>query len=215
MPEENTDSGWTSFASEYIRFMDEDDPNRTLLLDSVMLDECGNPHGQLVLDIGAGKGRFSRMRAARGARTIALDLTWPMVQAARHRAADGTAVVRSPATSLPIASSTIDLVVSYIVWVDVPDFRTAIAEAARVLKVSPEGRVQGPGTPGQLLAVVPGRLPDGPVTGPSLDQKPTIHAAGPTFAIGAPRPTPAGSPGATAKPPTRRATTCSPYLFSK
>ena len=36
--------------------------------------------------------------------------------------------------ALPIASSTVDTVVSYIVWVDVPDFRTAIAEAARVLK---------------------------------------------------------------------------------
>ena len=35
---------------------------------------------------------------------------------------------------MPIASSTVDTVVSYIVWVDVPDFRTAIAEAARVLK---------------------------------------------------------------------------------
>ena len=74
------------------------------------------------------------MLAQRGARTIALDLFWPMVQAARHRSAGQSAVVRSPATSLPIASSTVDTVVSYIVWVDVPDFRTAIAEAARVLK---------------------------------------------------------------------------------
>ncbi len=134
MPAENDDSGWQAFAAEYIRFIDQGDPSRTLLLDSVMLEECGNLEGRLVLDVGAGEGRFSRMLAQRGARTIALDLFWPIVQAARHRSAGQSAVVRSPATALPIASSTIDLVVSYIVWVDVPDFRSAIAEAARVLK---------------------------------------------------------------------------------
>ena len=105
-----------------------------MLLDAVMLEECGTVEGQLVLDIGAGEGRFSRMLAQRGARTIALDLFWPMVQTARTRAVGNSAVIRSPATSLPIASSTVDTVISYIVWVDVPDFQTAIAEAARVLK---------------------------------------------------------------------------------
>lgn len=134
MPDEDDPSGWQTFADEYIRFVDEGDSSRTMLLDDVMLEECGNVDGQLVLDVGAGEGRFSRMLAERGARTIALDLFWPMVQAARHRSAGEAAIVRSPATSLPIASSTIDTVVSYVVWVDVPDYRSAIAEAARVLK---------------------------------------------------------------------------------
>ncbi len=134
MPEEDDPTGWQAFASEYIRFVDEGDPSRTMLLDDVMLEECGNVHGKLILDVGAGEGRFSRMLARRGARTIALDLLWPMVQAAQHRSSGRGGVLRSPATALPIASSTVDIVVSYIVWVDVPDFRTAIAEAARVLK---------------------------------------------------------------------------------
>ena len=80
MPAANDDSGWQAFASEYIRFIDQGDPSRTLLLDAVMLKECGNVHGKLVLDVGAGEGRFSRMLAQRGARTTALDLFWPMVQ---------------------------------------------------------------------------------------------------------------------------------------
>lgn len=134
MSDEDDPSGWQSFAAEYIRFVDEGDSSRTMLLDDVMLAECGNVDGQLILDIGAGEGRFSRMLARRGARTIALDLFWPMVQAARHRSAGQGAIVRSPATALPIASSSVDIVVSYVVWVDVPDFRSAIAEAARVLK---------------------------------------------------------------------------------
>ena len=134
MPDTIDDGGWHAFAAEFIRQVDEGDPSRTLLLDSVMLEECGALDGRLVLDVGAGEGRFSRMLARRGARTIALDLFWPMVRAARQRSAGKSAVVRSPATALPIASSTVDIVVSYIVWVDVPDFRSAIAEAARVLK---------------------------------------------------------------------------------
>ena len=134
MPEDNDDGGWTAFAPEYIRFVDEGDSSRTLLLDDVMLEECGNVDGKLVLDVGAGEGRFSRMLAARGARTVALDLFRPMVRAARDRAGGGSAVVRAPATALPIASSTVDTLVSYVVWVDVPDFRSAITEAARVLK---------------------------------------------------------------------------------
>ena len=134
MPDQNDPSGWHAFASEFIRQVDEGDPSRTMLLDAVMLEECGALDGRLVLDVGAGEGRFSRMLARRGARTIALDLFWPMVQAARQRSAGQSAVVRSPATALPIASSTVDIVVSYIVWVDVPDFQSAIAEAARVLK---------------------------------------------------------------------------------
>ena len=105
MPAANDDSGWQTFASEYIRFIDQGDPSRTLLLDAVMLEECGNVHGKLVLDVGAGEGRFSRMLAQRGARTIALDLFWPMVQAARHRSSGRGAVVRSPATALPIAEA--------------------------------------------------------------------------------------------------------------
>ena len=159
MPEQNDASGWQTFASEYIRFIDQGDPSRTLLLDSVMLEECGNLEGRLVLDVGAGEGRFSRMLAQRGARTIALDLFWPMVQAARHRSAGQSAVVRSPATALPIASSTIDLVVSYIVWVDVPDFRSAIAEAARVLK--PGGQLVAANL--SFITASPGwkRSPDG------------------------------------------------------
>ncbi|MCY3943151.1 MAG: class I SAM-dependent methyltransferase [Gemmatimonadetes bacterium] len=134
MTDENDPSGWLTFAAEYIRFIDDGDSSRTMLLDDLMLEECGNVDGQLILDIGAGEGRFSRMLAARGARTVALDLFWPMVQAARHRSAGQSAIVRCPATVLPIASSTVDTVVSYVVWVDVPDFRSAIAEAARVLR---------------------------------------------------------------------------------
>ena len=60
---------------------------------------------------------------------------------------------------MPIASSTVDTVVSYIVWVDVPDFRSAIAEAARVLK--PGGQLVAANL--SFITASPGwkRSPDG------------------------------------------------------
>jgi SAM-dependent methyltransferase len=85
LTERPLDGGWATFADEYIRLVDEGDPARTRLLDDVMLAECGEVEGKLILDVGAGEGRFSRMLKARGARPLAVDLTWQMVRAARDR----------------------------------------------------------------------------------------------------------------------------------
>lgn len=134
MTERPLDGEWSTFADEYIRLVDEGDPARTRLLDDVMLAECGEVEGKLILDVGAGEGRFSRMLEARGARPLAIDLTWQMVRAARDRSDGRLPVGRASAAALPIASDSVDTVVSYIVWVDVEDFRAAIAEAARVLR---------------------------------------------------------------------------------
>ena len=43
------DSGWNESAEAYIRFQDRGDPNRTLLLDPVMLDLCGDVRGRMAL----------------------------------------------------------------------------------------------------------------------------------------------------------------------
>ena len=134
MTERRIDGGWSAFEDEYIRSVDEGDPARTRLLDDVMLAECGDVEGKVILDVGAGEGRFSRMLETRGARPLAVDLTWQMVRAVRDRSDGRIPVGRASAAALPIASASVDTVVSYIVWVDVADFRAAIAEAARVLK---------------------------------------------------------------------------------
>ena len=69
------DSGWNESAQAYIAFQDAGDRNRTLLLDPVMLDLCGDVHGRSAVDIGCGEGRFSRMLSERGASVVGIDVT--------------------------------------------------------------------------------------------------------------------------------------------
>lgn len=127
------DEGWVASADAWAEYVDVD-PHRTLLLDPVMLDLCGDVDGKTVLDIGCGEGRFARMLAARGARVLGLDPTLGLIARARERSEGAIDTVRAVAGQLPLAPASIDLVASYVMLVDVPDFREAIAEMARVLR---------------------------------------------------------------------------------
>ncbi|MEX1104162.1 MAG: class I SAM-dependent methyltransferase, partial [Dehalococcoidia bacterium] len=95
--------------------------------------------GCRVLDDGCGEGRFSRMLDSAGADVWALDYTAALAHAAHERRVPGQATIRATAEQLPFAPDWFDLVVSYLVLVDVPDFRAAIQEATRVLR--PGGRL--------------------------------------------------------------------------
>jgi SAM-dependent methyltransferase len=117
--------------------MEEGDVNRVYLLDEVMLRLCGEVRGCTVLDVGCGEGRFCRMLAERGARTIGVDPTRPLIAAARARQPEGE-FHEAGGEALPVAAASIDLVVSYVALLDIPDFRAAIKEMARVLR--PGGR---------------------------------------------------------------------------
>ncbi len=125
---------WAASARAYIAFQDAGDRNRTLLLDPVMLDLCGDVRGLAVLDLGCGEGRFCRMLAARGARTAGIDATPEMTRTATRRGGGGQAYLTGSAESLPFADAAFDLVVSYVTLVDIADYAAAIRESARVLR---------------------------------------------------------------------------------
>jgi ubiquinone/menaquinone biosynthesis C-methylase UbiE len=126
--------GWVESAPAYIEFQDRGDPNRTLLLDPVMLRLCGEVAGKRVLDLGCGDGRFCRMLSERGATVIGLDLVREMVATGHARRQGDEHFVQASAEVLPFGARVFDLVVSYITMVDFPDFRAAIRESARVLR---------------------------------------------------------------------------------
>lgn len=126
-------AGWDGSAHAYIEFQDRGDANRTVLLDPVMLDQCGDVRSARVLDLGCGEGRFCRMLADRGASTVGIDPAAAMTREASLRHGRG-AYVRSAAEGLPFVEDTFDLVVSYVTLVDIVRYREAIAEAARVLR---------------------------------------------------------------------------------
>ncbi len=127
-----TNGGWDASAAAWIAQIDRGDSNRTLLLDRVVLAECGGVAGSRVLDLGCGEGRFARMLEARGSSVVGLDVTRELLRAARERSA-GSPFVRATAELLPFPDRSFDLVISYLSLVDIPDFRGAIQEAERVL----------------------------------------------------------------------------------
>lgn len=108
--------------------------------------------GERALDLAAGTGDIAFALAARGAKTVALDLTHRMLQLARRRGSDlrqgdggqdgghaPVTFITGDMTDLPLRSGSFDLVTTGYGLRNVPDLNAAIDEIARVLK--PGGRL--------------------------------------------------------------------------
>ena len=134
------DDGWEASASAWIADMGEAgaDFSRRFVLDAPMLARVALVSPTRALDVGCGEGRFCRMLRARGWDVTGLDPTRALLDEARRRDPD-SAYVEGVAEALPFADAAFDLVVSYLSLIDIPDFRAAIAEMARVL--APGGRL--------------------------------------------------------------------------
>jgi SAM-dependent methyltransferase len=82
-----------------------------------------------ILDLGAGTGRFSAL-VAEFARVVAADISLPMLAKAQPKG--GFAVVRADAASLPFPSDTFDAALLVMVVHQLPDYKLALREVARV-----------------------------------------------------------------------------------
>ena len=134
--EERLRGQWTEAAQDWI---DRDHVHRTGMLDSWMLGALGEVSGKKVIDIGCGEGRFSRLLSELGATVTGIDLTEPLIERARELGSDKETYLHGDAENLEgVADNSFDLAVSYIVLVDLLDYRRSIREAYRVLQ--PGGR---------------------------------------------------------------------------
>ena len=103
--------------------------------------------GERALDLAAGTGDIAFAIAARGAKTIGLDITHRMLQLAQLRQGhDGQSLhskhvefVTGDMTSLPFGAASFELVTTGYGLRNVPDLAAAVDEIARVLK--PGGRL--------------------------------------------------------------------------
>ena len=102
---------------------------------------AGVVSGERALDLAAGTGDIAFAVAARGARTIGLDITHRMLQLARRRQRNGTPAefIAGDMISLPFRSASFDLVTTGYGLRNVPDLAAAVTEIARVLR--PGGRL--------------------------------------------------------------------------
>ncbi len=105
----------------------------------VGLMEARLPRGGLILDAGAGDGRYAAWMLAREHEVVALDVSPVMVRVAlryvRHQAGDGTMpFLVGNAEALPFRSATFDCVVCAQVLEHLLDDDLGLCELARVLK---------------------------------------------------------------------------------
>jgi ubiquinone/menaquinone biosynthesis methyltransferase len=94
--------------------------------------------GDRALDLAAGTGDIALAVAARGAKTVGLDITHRMLQLAAEKSS-AASFITGDMTSLPFRSASFDLVTTGYGLRNVPDLDGAIDEIARVLK--PGGRL--------------------------------------------------------------------------
>jgi len=128
---------WLNLAPRWIKEVREGKNSaRNGLLDSVMLNACGNVEELNILDCGCGEGRFCRMLAERGAKyVLGLDLCEPMIEAARQLQSELIEYRVQDVQDLSfIENESFDLVVSYLNQCDIPDFESNNKEVFRVLK---------------------------------------------------------------------------------
>jgi SAM-dependent methyltransferase len=93
--------------------------------------------GRLTLDVGCGEGRLARDLKERGHSVRAFDASPALVEAARS-ADPSLDVAKADAGALPLEDGASDLVVSFMVLMNVDDLGSVVSEAARVLE--PGGR---------------------------------------------------------------------------
>jgi len=115
---------------------DVGDTTRQYVLDAPMM--AALPDSGRILDIGCGEGRFCRMMSTRGLTVVGLDPTEALRARAQTLDPQGR-YIAGRAEALPFEAASFDGVVFYMSLIDIPDFRLAINEAARVLR--PGGRL--------------------------------------------------------------------------
>jgi ubiquinone/menaquinone biosynthesis C-methylase UbiE len=100
----------------------------------------GNVKGKRMLDIGCGEGFFCRFFARAGNKVTGVDISDRLIEKAvemEQSAPLGVEYVAADAANLSMLNSeSFDIVYSHMALMDIANFRGAIAEASRVLKLS-------------------------------------------------------------------------------
>lgn len=115
-------------------------PNAVLM--RVAAVEFGRSEGRRVLDIGCGAGRNAIPLASLGWDVVGIDMSVPMLCAAKQRARDASVADRchvalAQMDEIPVRNGSCDFVIAHGIWNlarSAAEFRRALGEAARVAR---------------------------------------------------------------------------------
>jgi SAM-dependent methyltransferase len=126
--------GWNESAAAWLVEMGEGgDYGRKCVLDAPMLARIQGRDFATALDVGCGEGRFCRMMQAQGIATIGIDPTAALIERARKLDPSGDYRV-GYAETLNVAAASMDLVVSYLSLIDIPDLASATTRMVQALR---------------------------------------------------------------------------------
>ena len=129
---------WDRNAEEWHRSYGERDPNRSDLLDPLILDLLGEVKGKQILDAGCGDGYLSRKLARLGAQVIGVEISERMLAYAREEEENeplGISYHLASCASLPfLPASAFDVVLTNNVIQDLADYQGAFREFGRLLR---------------------------------------------------------------------------------
>jgi SAM-dependent methyltransferase len=129
-PEISAREHWQSRADDWIA-LTRSDPHYDFLNKPSFL-ELIPPPGALTIEVGCGEGRVSRALIELGHRVVGFDATPALAHAAAtHRVA--LPVALADIAELPIADAAADIVVCFMVLMDIEELDGGVAELARIL----------------------------------------------------------------------------------
>jgi SAM-dependent methyltransferase len=128
---------WERHAADWTRWAREPGHDSYWRFHRERFFELLPPPGRLTLDVGCGEGRLARDLKERGHNVRGFDASPALVEAAR-RADPSLDVTQADATALPLEDGASDLVISFMVLMNVDDLGGVVRDAARVLE--PAGR---------------------------------------------------------------------------
>ena len=126
-------------SDEWIRLA-QTNPHRIHFIMPFTFRQFGEVSGKAVLDLGCGKGRYSRELCRRGAKVTAIDCAKSAikycVEKAKEERLDITYHLMNSYNLQGIADNSFDIVLSSMILMDCEDFEGTVREIARVLKPS-------------------------------------------------------------------------------
>lgn len=129
---------WSKGADYVIeKFDDDGDFSRKHLLNPSILPLLGNVKGKTILDAGCGEGYLCRLLVGMGAKLTGLEPADRLIQYAIKREQKeklGINYVKEDLSKWQGNSDSFDIVVSNMVFMDIPDYRPAIKNCINVLK---------------------------------------------------------------------------------